>query len=200
MTPNSLSLPVLPLLLVAVFSLPAPVQAQQPPPGAPPRQAAPRPAQPAAANPAAQATLLGQFGDWGAYTATPGGRKVCFALAKPSAATTEPPGRKRDQSYLFVSTRPAERVKNEISVIVGYQQRPNVDASASVGPANFVMYTQNDGAWVKNAADEAQMVDAMRKGADVVVKSVSGQGTKTTDTYSLKGISQALDRVAQECN
>jgi invasion protein IalB len=44
------------------------------------------------------------------------------------------------------------------------------------------------------------MVDAMRKGAELVIKSVSGHGTKTTDTYSLKGISQALDRVAQECN
>jgi invasion protein IalB len=61
------------------------------------------------------------------------------------------------------------------------------------------MYTQNDGAWVKNAAEEAQMVDAMRKGADLVVKSESGRGTKTTDTYSLKGIAQALDRVAEEC-
>ena len=29
-----------------------------------------------AANPTAQATLLGQYGDWGAYTASPGGRKV----------------------------------------------------------------------------------------------------------------------------
>jgi invasion protein IalB len=43
------------------------------------------------------------------------------------------------------------------------------------------------------------MVDAMRKGADLVIKSESGRGTKTTDTYSLKGIAQALDRVAEEC-
>ena len=61
------------------------------------------------------------------------------------------------------------------------------------------MYTQNDGAWVKNAAEEAQMVDAMRKGADLVIKSESSRGTKTTDTYSLKGISDALDKVAAEC-
>ena len=71
---------------------------------------------------------------------------------------------------------------------------------ARIGPANYAMYTQNDGAWVKNAAEETQMVEAMRKGAELVIKSVSTQGTKTTDTYSLKGISQALDRVAQECN
>jgi invasion protein IalB len=61
------------------------------------------------------------------------------------------------------------------------------------------MYTQNDGAWVKNAAEETQLVDAMRKGQDAVIKATTTKGTKTTDTFSLKGISQALDRAAQEC-
>ena len=150
-------------------------------------------------DPTEQAVLLGQFGDWGAYTATPGGKKICFALAKPATAVTEPAGRNRDPSYAFVSTRPAEKVKNEVSVIVGYPQKAGVDASAAIGSANYVMYTQNDGAWVNNAAEEAQMVEAMRKGADLVVKSVSGHGTKTTDTYSLKGLAQAIDKVAEEC-
>ena len=84
-------------------------------------------------------------------------------------------------------------------MIVGYPQKPSFDASASVGTANYVMYTQNDGAWVKNAAEEAQMVEAMRKGADLVVKSESARGTKSTDTYSLRGIGEALDKVAAEC-
>ncbi len=150
-------------------------------------------------DPTEQAVLLGQFGDWGAYKANPGGKQVCFALSKPTSAVTDPAGRKRDASYAFVSTRPAEKVKNEISVIVGYPQKPGVDATATIGTANYVMYTQNDGAWVKNAAEEAQMVDAMRKGSDLVIKSVSALGTKTTDTYSLKGIAQAVDKAAEEC-
>jgi invasion protein IalB len=150
-------------------------------------------------DPSDQAVLLGQFGDWGAYTASPGGKKVCFALSKPTSAVTDPPGRNRDASYAFVSTRPSEKVKNEVSVIVGYPQKSNADASATIGSVTYAMYTQNDGAWVKNAAEEAQMVEAMRKGADLVVKSESSRGTKTTDTYSLKGISDALDKVAAEC-
>ena len=153
----------------------------------------------AKASPTEQAVLLGQFGDWGAYKATPDGKKVCFALAKPAQATTEPAGRNRDAAYAFVSTRPAEKVKNEVSVIVGYPQKPSHDATAAIGSANYAMYTQNDGAWVKNAAEEAQLVEAMRKGTDLVVKSESGRGTKTTDTYSLKGIAEALDKVAAEC-
>ena len=116
------------------------------------------------ASPTDQAVLLGQFGEWGAYRAMPGGKKVCFALAKPSSTTSAPTGRSRDPSYAFVSTRPTEKVKNEVSVIVGYPQKPGQDASAAIGSATYSMYTQNDGAWVKNAAEEAQMVDAMKVG------------------------------------
>ncbi len=133
-------------------------------------------------------------------TASPGGKKVCFALSKPTQAATDPAGRNRDASYAFISTRPAEKVKNEVSVIVGYPQKPGHDASATVGSASYVMYTQNDGAWVKNAAEEALLVEAMRKGADLVVKSESSRGTKSTDTYSLKGVGEALDKVAAECS
>ena len=129
-----------------------------------------------AANPTAQATLLGQFGDWGAYTATPGGQKVCFALAKPTSSVDVPANRRTAANavYLFISTRPAEKVNNEISVLVtGYVFKPNTEASVAVGGASFAMYTQNDGAWVKNAAEEAKLIDAMRKGADVVIKATT---------------------------
>jgi invasion protein IalB len=184
-------LPIALPFVVAAFAISS-AAAQQPaqPPAAAPAPAAPRPGGP---------TLLGQFGDWGAYTATPGGRKICFALSKPLTAVTDPPGRRRDQPYVFVSTRPAEKVRQEVSVTFGYPLKPGVDADVVIGPAKFGMYTQNDGAWIKNAAEEAQMVDAMRKGTDMVVHGLSTRGTKTTDTYSLKGISNALDRVAQEC-
>ena len=147
----------------------------------------------------AQPTLLGQYGDWGAYVANPEGKKVCFALAKPKSMETDPPGRSRDPAYLFVSTRPAENVRNEVSVIMGYPLRANTDATAEIGPVKFAMQTQNDGAWIKNVAEETRMIDAMRKGADLTVRGVSGRGTKTTDQYSLKGLSQALDRATAEC-
>jgi len=123
---------------ILATSLASVAVAQQPPkpaaPAAPAAPNAPAPAKPAAtpAKPAAtaaapapgggdvQPTLLGQYADWGAYTASPGGNKVCFALAKPKTTTLEPAGRTRGPSYLFVSTRPTDKVKNEVSVIIGY--------------------------------------------------------------------------------
>jgi len=146
-----------------------------------------------------QPILLGQFGDWGAYTATPGGRKVCFALAKPATSQTVPPNRPRDQAYMFVSSRPAEKVRDEISVVIGYGFKPNTDANLEIGGAQYAMYTQNDGAWIKNAAEETRLVDAMRKGADLTVKGTSAKGTASTDVYSLRGLPEALNRVGQEC-
>jgi invasion protein IalB len=153
----------------------------------------------AAAAAAAQPTLLGQYGDWGAYTAQPEGKKVCFTLAKPKSSTTTPAGRKRDPAFVFISTRPSENVRNEISVVIGYPFKSSSDASAEVGTTKFAMYTQNDGAWIKNVAEEARLIDAMRKGADLTIKGTSIRGTQSTDTFSLKGLAQAMDRVAQEC-
>jgi hypothetical protein len=144
-------------------------------------------------------TLIGQFGTWGAYTATPNGKKVCFALAKPSSSKTNPPNRPRDPAYAFVSTRPAEKVVNEVSIMIGYALKPGAESTLEVGGASYAMYTQGDGIWIKNAAEEERMVDAMRKAADATVKGVSAKGTETTDTFSLKGLSQALDKLAQDC-
>jgi invasion protein IalB len=146
----------------------------------------------------AQATLLGQYGDWGAYTASPGGRKVCFALSKPTSQQDNPSNSRANTVYMLVSTWPDE-VSNEMSLLVtGYAFKANTEATMTIGGGGFPMYTQNDGAWVKNAAEEARLIETMRKSADAVIKAQTSKGTQT-DTFSLKGISQALDRAAQEC-
>ena len=190
---------------------PAPKGAKEPPkpaaapaPAAKPTTAKPATPAPAAAAAAAAAggaepTLIGQFGTWGAYTATPNGRKVCFALAKPSSSKTNPPNRPRDPAYAFVSTRPAEKVVNEVSIMIGYALKPGSESSLEVGGSAYAMYTQGDGLWIKNAAEEEQMVSAMRKSAEVTVKGISAKGTETTDVFLLKGLAQALDRLAQDC-
>ncbi|MCP9628257.1 invasion associated locus B family protein [Rhodopseudomonas palustris] len=147
----------------------------------------------------AEPTLIGQYGTWGAYMAAPGGKKVCFVLAKPSSSKTTPAGRPRDPAYAFISTRPAEKVVNEVSVMIGYPLKPGSESTMEVGGASFAMYTQGDGIWIKNAAEEDRLVEALRKSGEVTVKGVSAKGTATTDVFSLKGLAQALDKVAQNC-
>jgi len=209
------------LLLLAAAALPYAAGAQQsatspsttaqstPTPAKPkPKPDTPKPAAPAAAKPAspaaavaggAQPKLLGQYGIWGAYTAAPGGKKICFVLAKPSASETNPPNRPRNPVYIFISSRPAEKVSNEVSLVVGYPFKPGYEANAQIGGNSFLLYTQQDGAWIKNGAEEAKMVEAMRGGDTAIVKGMSAKGTQSTDTFALKGIAQALDRAGQEC-
>lgn len=189
------------IMLACGFTDPASAQtapakgAKAAPKAAPKAHPTPKPAAAGSAEP----TLVGQFGHWGAYVASPGGKKVCFALAKPTSSKTNPPNRPRDPAYAFISTRPAEKVVNEVSIMIGYQLKPGADSSLEIGNAHYAMYSQGDGLWIKNAAEEDRMVDAMRKGADATVKGVSSKGTQTTDVFSLKGLSQALDRLAQDC-
>ena len=210
---------ILPLLLAMAFAVPASAQQQPdndatpaaPAATAPVKKPKPKP-KPAAAAPEAAAkpatpppmggvkpTLLGQYGDWGAYTASPGGKKVCFAIAKPASSETNPPNRPRNPTFMFISTRPADKVTNEVSIIVGYPFKPGTEASVDVGSTDYALYTQQDGAWIKNATEEAQMVDAMRGGQSAVVRGTSAKGTGSTDNFSLRGLTQALDRVAQDC-
>src|ERR1700710_1639957 len=167
-----------------------PKDAPKPPGAVKPAAAKPAAAKPdtkpAAATGSAEPTLIGQFGTWGAYTATPNGKKVCFALAKPSSSKTNPPNRPRDPAYAFVSTPPAEKVTNEVSIMIGYTLKPGSESTLEVGGAAYAMYTQGDGLWIKNAAEEERMVEAMRKSADVTIKGVSAKGTETIDAFSLK--------------
>lgn len=187
------------LAVILVFGVTGFARAQTPPPKAAKGKAKPEPRTPAPVAGGPEPTLIGQYGTWGAYVAEPNGKRVCFALAKPTSSKTNPPNRPRDPAYAFVSTRPAEKVTNEVSVMIGYTLKPGSESTLEVGGATYAMYTQGDGLWIKNAAEEGRMVDAMRKASDVVVKGVSAKGTETTDTFSLKGLSQALDRLAQDC-
>jgi hypothetical protein len=140
--------------------------------------------------------LLDSFHDWGAYLAQ-GKEKTCYALASPKERA--PNAQKRDQAYVFISNRPSENVRNEVSIIMGFAMKDNAEAKAEIGSASYDLVAKGTNAWVKNPAKEPQFVEDMKKGAKLVVKASSGRGSQTTDSYSLAGLSQALERVQKEC-
>jgi hypothetical protein len=143
--------------------------------------------------------LLGQWGSWGAYTALPDGKKVCFALAQATSSSTGARAYPGKPSYIFVSSRPAEKIKNEVSITIGHTFKSDSNATAAIGPASFALYTQKDGAWIKSAAEEGRMIDAMLQGNSIVVKGVTSRGSQTSDVFSLSGFAQALNRAGLEC-
>jgi Ni/Co efflux regulator RcnB len=142
--------------------------------------------------------LVATFGDWGAYTSQGAKGKICYALAQPRER--QPASLKRDAGYVFISTRPGEGVRGEISIMMGFPLKEGASGGvAEVGATSFALVAKGENAWVKNAAEESQLAEAMRKGAKLVVKAPSVKGNQSTDTYSLSGLGQALERVQKDC-
>ncbi|PTM55256.1 invasion associated locus B family protein [Phreatobacter oligotrophus] len=189
------STPYLALLALTVAAVAVDAQAQQ---QQRPQAQQGQPAQgnrPASGGGAQQGAAVAQFGDWGVFTSTTQRGKVCYAASQPKSRA--PAGLQRDPAFFFLTSRPGENVRNEVSLTLGFPLKG--DATATIGSASFALYTQQNGAWIKNAAEEGRMVQAMRGGSQLTVRSTSLRGNVTTDTYSLTGLGQALDRVAQEC-
>jgi hypothetical protein len=153
----------------------------------------------AAAGPGgAQATLLATFTDWGAYATGQGRAKVCYALSQPK--DRQPKDLKRDPGFLFVSFRPADNVRNEVALRMGFATRDGAAAEAVIGTATYALVTKGMDAWIRNPAEEAQVIANMSKGKDLTIKATSGRGNATSDRYSLSGFAQALDRARKECS
>ena len=140
---------------------------------------------------------IATFGDWGAFLAGKGKSKTCYALAQPK--NREPANLHRDPAYIFISSRPGENIRNEVSIIMGFPMKDSGDAQADIGTTHFDLVSKGNNAWVKNPAKEGELVAAMKKGAKLVIKAPSVRGNVTTDSYSLHGLSQALERVDKEC-
>jgi hypothetical protein len=140
---------------------------------------------------------IGTYSSWTAFTHGDGASLLCFATAQPTKQ--EPAGAKRNPAFVYVSSWPKDGVKAEISVRVGYPLRVGSDVTMSVGNASFKLFVHGDRAYIADAGEELKVIEAMRKGSSMTVVGTSERGTTTTDTYSLAGISQALQAVATSC-
>jgi hypothetical protein len=151
---------------------------------------------PGDAQTAGRPSQLGNYSDWGVFLARGEKSKICYALATPKDRA--PAGLKRDPAYVFISSRPGENVREEISIIMGFPTKED-GAHAEVAGASFALIAKGANAWIKNPAEEIRFIDALKKGSKLVVKATSLKGHVTTDSYSLAGLSQALERVQKEC-
>ncbi len=139
--------------------------------------------------------LIAQFGDWGVYVNKTA--KICFALTQP--VERQPANVKRDPAYFFVTTRPSDKLVNEISIMTGMTLKEDADVALVASGASFPMYVKGHGLWIKDTNDEAKLLDALKKDKEITLKLTPAKGAVTTDRYSLTGLPQALERVAKEC-
>ncbi len=76
---------------------------------------------------ASKPSLVASFGDWNVFVGEVGKGRLCYTLAQPKSR--EPAGLARDPGYAFISDRPAEGVRNEVSFIMGFDVSSGTDDS-----------------------------------------------------------------------
>lgn len=135
---------------------------------------------------------------WGVYANGQGSERVCFILSQPY--DSEPKNVNRGGIYFYLTSRPSEGVRNEPLIAMGYPLDVSRPASVSIdGERTFQLQTEGQTAWVANPAEEAIIIEAMRAGRQMVVRGTSTRGTNTVDTYSLLGVTAALNALQRQC-
>ena len=184
-------------IIVGSFVAATEVRAQRPAATAQAQRAASaqQPQKPAAGQ--AQAMLLETAGKWQAFSSQQGRSKVCYALSK--AESRLPANLKDVEGMLFVSNRPAEGVRNEISFVLNFDLKEDVEHQAVIGSERFALVAKGQNMWLKNPAEEPRMLDALRKGSSLEIKGTSKRGNATSDKYALAGMSQTVKRAEDAC-
>lgn len=145
-----------------------------------------------------ETTLLDTHRDWGAYTSTQNGARICFILSRPQQRL--PAELRRGDGFIFVTFRPAENVRNEISIVMGFPTKEGQEAIATVDGTRFSMVTSDQNVWIKDPADEGRLIDAFLAGSELRLQVTSARGNETTDVYSLLGFTAALRQAREACS
>ena len=146
----------------------------------------------------------GTFGDWTAYHYRTKKGPVCYIVSQPKKSEAFRGGKKlakvnRDPAYFLVTHRPADKVRGEVNTIIGYKFKPNSTVKLEIDGSTFTLFTVDDGAWSEGPAADRKIVNAMRRGRTMKVHGTSARGTRTVDTYSLKGVTAALKKIDELC-
>jgi invasion protein IalB len=139
---------------------------------------------------------IGSYGDWQALTFEEGGKAGCYVIAEPTKK--EGNYTSRDDVYALVTHRPADDKLNVFTIIAGYTYQDQSTVTLEIGDEKFSLSTKDNTAWAADE-DDPRIVEALKKGAGMVVRGVSSRGTETTDTYSLTGFTRAYNAIGEAC-
>ena len=140
---------------------------------------------------------LGKFKDWESFVLSKDGVKTCFAQSIP--VVKAPNKLKRDPSRLFVSFRPAEKIKNEISVTNGYEFKIKSPVVAKSGKKSYDLFSKGRFAWVVDDEDEKKLILTMKKASRLMIIGNKDSGEQTTDHYSMMGFTKAYNKAKKSC-
>ena len=142
--------------------------------------------------------LLGDYRDWAAYTTSEGAGKLCFLLSKPQDVRPTPDG--YTESYLYLTHRPGESVRNEFNFVAGYAFAPETPATVKIGAQAYELFVEADAAWLDDPAQSDNVAGSMRAGSTLTIEGTSAQGEVIVQTFSLSGVTAASRAIDRECS
>ena len=141
---------------------------------------------------------IGKFKDWEAMVLKSDNGLTCFAQSKP--VLQAPKTSKRD-ARLFVSFRPSEKIKDEISTTPGYDFNKKNSITAKSGKHKYNFDISEQGfAWIADNNIEKKMIRTMKKGSRIMISGHNLSGSQTIDHYSLLGFTKAYNEAKKSCS
>ncbi|MDH3234462.1 MAG: invasion associated locus B family protein [Alphaproteobacteria bacterium] len=150
----------------------------------------------AAVNAGAETRLISKHADWDASLRTAGKERVCYISSLPKKSKGK--YKTRGEVSVIVAHWPGRKRWAEVTVNAGYPFKAKSEVVIRIAGADHRLFTAGQQAYAYKGED-AKLVGAMRAGASMIIVGVSSKGTRTIDTYSLKGISAALKAIDAEC-
>jgi len=141
---------------------------------------------------------IGKFKDWETFTVTENDNKICFAQSIPILRA--PKKFERNPSRLFISFRPTEDIKDEVSATSGYTFQKEKIVKAKTGKKTYDFFSQEEFAWILDTEEEQRFIKAMKKASRVMIIGRTEKGKQTIDHYSLMGFTKAYDTAKKNCS
>jgi len=138
----------------------------------------------------------GKYKNWESFVAETDKGKICFAQTVPTKRA--PASIKRNKSKLFVTFRPTENIKDEVSITSGHDYKSST-VTASSGKRKYSFFSQKSFAWLLDDQEEKGFIKLMKKATNVIIKARTTNGAETTDHYSMMGFTKAYNTAKKTC-
>ena len=142
-------------------------------------------------------SVVNTHDSWTVYSHKGDPADICFITSQPRE--TKPADVRRDRAYFYVSSWVKDGIRAQVSVLLGYDLENDAKVDITIGNRKFELFAKDDKAFVSNATEELQLIDAMKRGNVMTVSAEMKDGTRTEDKYSLIGVTAAINGLSGGC-
>ena len=109
-----------------------------------------------------------------------------------------PETKKRGENYILVYKIIGSE-ENIIQIEAGYKYNLEKNINVKIDNANYDFYSTEDSSETAWTNDDKKVIYAMKKGLELTLTGESARGTITNDVYTLKGFTNAVNQLNQDC-